>query len=310
MKPFKRLQRSRKAGVSVVIATIMAMAILGVAVAQIFIYERTLLSEERDRLAEKFTIDNIYTISGRTYFKVSNIGTVTIRLIGLWINNTRYDIGYILNPTESQTLNETCGLTENSVFDVVIVTERGLAVASEYSPEPTSEVEATGVFKMNWFYFQYTSRQNPTKSDAMVIPSSEDDVALYMKLVNNWIYPANITIETCVTWVVPYIEVNTYIVKNVSYPSHLITKFTEITINPNEEKELIFAGKTQGAYGTDDSGWNSVWCWGTSIPSNLVTDNDDHIGALQVSLFYELIKSPTEIEKHGQVLTAQCVYFP
>lgn len=310
MKPFKRLQRSRKAGVSVVIATIMAMAILGMAVAQIFIYERTLLCEERDRLAEKFTIDNIYTISGRTYFKVSNIGTVTIRLIGLWINNTRYDIGYTLNPTESQTLNETCGLTENSVFDVVIVTERGLAVASEYSPEPTSEVEATGVFKMNWFYFQYTSRQNPTKSDAMVIPSSEDDVALYMKLVNNWIYPANITIETCVTWVVPYIEVNTYIVKNVSYPSHLITKFTEITINPNEEKELIFAGKTQGASGTDDSGWNSVWCWGTSIPSNLIQDNPDHIGALQVSLFYELIKSPTEIEKHGQVLTAQCVYFP
>jgi hypothetical protein len=303
MKPFKRLQRSRKAGVSVVIATIMAMAILGLAVTQIFIYERTLVLEEQDRLAEKFTINKIYISNNVTHFEVSNIGTVTIHLVALWINNTRYNINYRLNPAEPLTLEENLtGLTENSIFDVVIVTERGLAVASKYSPEPSSEVQASGVFKINWFYFQYTSLQHPTKGEAMVIPSTDDYVAIYMKVVNNWIYPANITVETLVTWVVPYIEVPMYVVKSVSYPSHTITKYTsEITINPQEEVELVFASASKGS---------SSWVWGTTIPNNLINSNPDHIAYLQLTLFYELIKSPINIEKHGQVLSAQGVYYP
>jgi hypothetical protein len=249
-------------------------------------------------LAEKFTIDKIYTSSGITHFNVSNIGTITIHLVGLWINETRYVIDYRVNPVESIDVAKNLGLTEGTPFDSVIVTERGLAVAAKYSLAPTSEVQASGVFKINWFYFKYTSVQKPTRTDAMTIPSTSTYVALYIKLVNNWIYPTKVKALSFVCWTVPMPEVYMFIVQSVTYPSHIISAYTsEITINSNEEKELVFASTTKGG---------TTWQWGSSIPSGIHdSTNPSYTACLSATVFYEM-----NGQTYGQVLNAQGVYCP
>ena len=310
MNPLNKLHKNKRGGVSTVIAMVMAMTVVFSVVTNIFLWEQVLHREEQDRAAERFTIGTIYiTSNGTACFPVANTGTVTIRLAGLWINDTRYAIDYLLNPTEQTIIPipKDLELTAESTFNVVIVTQRGLAATSKYPP--TLEVPATGVFKINWFYFKYTSKQNQEKVDAMVIPSNEKYVAIYLKVVNNWIYPANITLETLVTLVVPSIDipfvrknVPMFIVESVSYSGFLptIARYTsEITINPQEERELVFASNSKG--GRD---WQ--WQWERQEPIKFIARG---IGHLQLTLFYELIKSPTEIEKHGQVLLTQGVYF-
>ena len=317
MNPLNKLHRNKKGGVSTVIAMVMAMTVVFSVVTNIFLWEQVLHREEQDRAAERFTIETIYiTSNGTACFPVTNTGTVTIRLAGLWINDTRYAIDHLLNPTEQTIIHKNLGLTAESTFNVVIVTQRGLAATSKYYP-PTLEVPATGVFKINWFYFKYTSKQKPTKVDATVIPSNEDYVAIYLKVVNNWIYPATITLETLVTWTTwtvqligslgPMYLVPMYIVENVFYSKPTIAPYTEITVNPQDEVELVFASKSKGG---------REWQWGLerprgpTIPTYPCIDNPDRIGYLQLILFYRLIKSPTETEKHGQVLLAQGVYLP
>ncbi len=301
MNTLKKLQKNRKGGVSVIIATIMSMIILMLAISQIFIFEAEIQSEDMNRKAESFTIDMIYTLSNTTSFKVSNIGTVAIRLVAIWINNTRNSIDVMLNPLDTQTIDmDGLGLTVDSVFDATIVTKRGLAVTFNYSPSPEQapeDVQTTGVFKLNWFFFKYTSLRHPNRTEAMVVHQSEDYVALYFKITNNWIYPCKIVNMTQIQFVIPYIEVPMFIVQNVSYPSHSVTALSSpIILNPQQEGELIFVSTV--ARGTS-------WAWGTSIPPNMLQDNPSCIGAIQLSIFYEI-----NGELHGQVLSAQGLYFP
>lgn len=305
MNVFKKLQRNKRGGVSIVIGMVMAMTIVFSVATNIFLWEQTLQLEAQQRAAEKFTIDKIYTSSGITHFSVSNIGTITIHLVGLWINETRYVISYRVNPTESIDVAENLSLTETITFDCVIVTERGLAVAAEYSLAPTPEVLATGVFKINWFYFKYTSVQQKTKADAMTIPSTSTYVALYMKFVNNWIYPIKVKALSFACWTVPLPEIYMYLVQSVTYPAWgtpTISPYTsEVTINPHEEKELVFASTAGGG---------TTWQWGSRIPDYLGYfspwwANPGHTAALSATMFYEL-----NGQIYGQVLNAQGVYLP
>jgi len=297
MNAFKKLQRNKRGGVSVVIGMLMAMTIVFSLATNIFIWEQNLQQEAQQRAAEKFTIDKIFTSSGITHFFVSNIGTITIHLVGLWINETRYAINYMVNSAESIDVAENLSLTESITFDCVIVTERGLAVAAEYSLAPTAEVQASGVFKINWFYFKYTSVQKPTRTDAMTIPSTSTYVALYMKFVNNWIYPVKVKARSFACWTVPMPEVYMFIVQSVAYPIHIISAYTsEITINPNQEVELVFASTTNGV---------ATWQWDDQIPNNLIYSNPSHTAALSATIFYEM-----NGQIYGQVLNAQGVYFP
>jgi len=296
--------RKRRGGASVAIAIMMAMIIVTSFVSNILIWNNRLNIEEEERLAEKFTIKSVFLSNQSNLFQVNvvveNSGGVLLRLVSLYINTTRYRIDVLLDPVRTTTISQ--NLTSNPeidnyevIFDVTLTSERGSIIYYSYVPEPPSEVKDTGVFKLDWFYFKYTSYQNPSRTDGMIISKSSTYVAVYFKVTNNWIYPTTIKAETFATWIVPYIEVTMSIVDHVTYPGRTITAYTnEIVVQPGQTVELIFAA-------TANKG--TSWVWGSSIPSNLVTQNPGSTAYVQLTLFYTLLS-----KTYCQTLAAQGTY--
>jgi len=163
---------------------------------------------------------------------------------------------------------------------------------NETVPEPPPGVRENGVFGLNWFYFKYTSYQKQIRTDAMSVPKSSTYVAVYFQVTNNWNYPTTIKAESYITWIVPYIDTTMSIVDHVTYPAKTITAYTNvISDQPGQTVELIFAATTKKS---------TSWVWGSSIPSNLITQNPANTAAVQLTLFYTLLD-----KTYCQTLTAQ-----
>ncbi len=309
--PFSKLRRNRKGGVSVVIATIMAVFVLMMAVSQIYLYQNTLTSQTQSTLAEKFTLTNLFvnTTDSKTYFTLTNTGTVEIEFIAIWVNYSRTPFKELLNPTEANMTGLNLKTVINDTFTFQVETSRGNRIIQTYSPLPENappDVQATGVFKMSWFYCQYTSSKQRTKSDLLnlsIATSGDKYVVVYLQLTNNWIYPTTIKAQSFLTFLIYSTDPEFYVVNGATYPSGTttctdtntkLTQFTEIVVQPQQTITLAF-----GAQAPSSTTWN----WGSSFPSSVIGTGE---GAnMLVSVFYTL--NGYSAKTFGETLTAQAV---
>lgn len=305
--PFSKLRRNRKGGVSVVIATIMAVFVLMTAVSQIYLYQNTLTAENQSTLAEKFTLTNLFVdnTAQTTNFTLTNTGTVEIEFIAIWVNYSRTQFKQVLNPTESITLGLKLGTVNTDNFVFQVETQRGNSVITTYSPllaQAPPDVQAGGVFKMSWFYSQYQSSKQKTKADLLALTysgsSMDTYVAITLQFTNNWIYPATIKGQSFMTMLVYWTDPEFMLVNGATYPTSgtpTLTAYTDIIVQPQASVNLTFAGSTP---------YQNLWEWKTSFPSDGTLSTGEGTNLL-VSLFYTLNGYSTKT--YGETLTAQAV---
>jgi len=188
--------------------------------------ERTRLDWEREN--ELIELVTVYMANDKLNISIQNEGAVTAHLIKLWITNSSgwhedFSINYYIN--QGNTVADIgqdvdVELDFDATYDVKLVTERGSIVMGTYTrnaPEPAPPVNAFGVFSLDWFYFKYSSEMYPEPGPAGVISKSEDYVALYVKVTNN--YDENVTIKSTsmIMFLVASYEPVFYIVENVTY---------------------------------------------------------------------------------------------
>lgn len=298
MKFLRKLRLNNRGGVAVPIAVIMSMIIIFSMVTNIFVWESALREEDIRRNQEKLEIQKIYMSGNATHFRIKNLGSVTTQLVALWLNNTRYTKSLHLNAGDVKILNHTY-VEPDTTFKVTIITERGLAVTTTYSPEPTPDVKEGGVFRIDWFYSQYTSQQNPSESDAVMISKREDYVAFYLKVTNNWIYNCTLKAESFLTLVIFGTEPCFFVVKDVSYGgSPILESFEPIVMHPEESVVVKFASKNIGS---------NEWNWKNDFSSLNIGGGIDGGGTfytegagIQISLFFEM-----NGKTYGQTISSQ-----
>ena len=298
MKFLRKLGLNNRGGVAVPIAVIMSMIIIFSMITNNFVWESELREEDIRRNQEKLEIQKIYMSGSATHFRIKNLGSVTTQIVALWLNNTRYAKSLHLNPGDVKILNHTY-VDQETTFDVVIITERGIAVTTTYSPEPTPDVKEGGVFSIDWFYSKYTSQQNPSESDAVMISKREDYVAFYLKVTNNWIYNCTIKPETFLTLVIYGTEPTFFVVKDVSYSgSPTLQNFEPIVTPPEGSAVVKFAAQYIGS---------NNWNWENDFSSLNIRGGIDGGGTfytegagIQISLFFDM-----NGETYGQTISSQ-----
>jgi hypothetical protein len=298
MKQLTKLVHNSRGGVAVPIAVVMSMVIIFSLVTNIFVWEAALREEDIKRSQEKLEIQKIYMSSNTTHLEIKNLGSVTTHIVALWLNDTRYSKSLHLNVGDIKILNHTY-IDRESTFDVTVVTERGLPVTKTYSPEPTPDVREGGVFKIDWFYSKYTSQQNPSETDAVLINKREDYVAFYLKVTNSWIYNCTIKPESFLTLVIFGTEPNFFVVKDVSYSgSPTLESFDPTVIQPEESVVLNFAAKYIGS---------NQWNWKEDFSSLNIAGGIDSWNTfytegagIQISLFFEM-----NAKTYGQTISSQ-----
>jgi len=267
-------------------------------------FEMKRLDDERGRESLVVDVSPISQYSTTLNMTVSNDCVLVVKMVRIWINDTYSTADVIMQSMSVLSMNLTVVPSLNCTYTIRVATERGNVFTAEplfygqdgWVMEPPPEVHDTGVFRLDWFYFKYTSYQIPSRTDANTIPSSSTYVAVYFQVTNNWIYPMRIKAETFITWIVPYIEVTMSIVDHVTYPARTITAYTnEKIVQPGETVELVFAATTRRG---------TSWVWGSSIPSNLLTQNPSRTAYVQLTLFYVLLG-----KTYCQTMTAQGTYF-
>jgi hypothetical protein len=241
------------------------------------------------RSMESLTVDvfPLSQYSNVLNITVNNKCALVVKIVRIWINDTYSAASVVLQPMSVLSINSTVITRVGSSFNIMVGTERGNVFAAEtgtlYYTEngwPQQGPPENGVFGLNSFYFKYTSYQKQTRTDAMTIPKSSTYVAVYFEITNNWDYPTNIKAESFVMWSVPYIDVTMFIVDHVTYPAKTITAYTnEIVVQPGQTVGLVFAATTKGG---------TSWVWGSSIPSNLITDNPGSTAYVQLTVFYTM----------------------
>ena len=309
--------RNRK-GISTILGVIIFVGLLFSTVVPMYlimnqadtVYDKKMSEMKRlddERSIESLAVDvnPISQYSTILNINVSNECVLVVKIVRIWVNDTYSTASAVVQSMSVLSMNLTVVPSLNHTYSFMVATERGNVFAADalfygesgWVKEPPPEVQASGVSKLDWFYFKYTSYQQQSRTDANIIPKSSTYVAIYFKIMNNWIYPIKIKAETFVTWIVPYIEVTMSIVDHVTYsPTRTITKYTdEIVIQPGETVEIIFAATTK--QGTS-------WVWGSRIPSNLITQNPGSTAYVQLTLFYILLG-----KTYCQTMTAQGTYF-
>lgn len=321
-----KLRHNRKGGISVAIAMIMAMVIVFSLVMNIFNWEQILRNEDSAKADESFQITNVHFDGSNLNITVQNSGLEVIHFTALWIDNNRTSINYFLNINQEGTFSNTTkvNVTTNDIFKLTLVSERGSLAEAQYVPIPTPDVQASGVFRVDWFYCKYTSRLNsssyiPPKKDLVQLtmpyssgfPSTtkgDKYVAFYLSVTNNWIFPVTIKNQSSLTLVIWETDPMFSIVKNASYSgtTPTLTSYTDsnqITLNPTQSAELVFAAGSNGKPVPSSSSWQ----WDTSFPYTSPSAPDQSEAAqIQISLFYTLNGYSTRM--FGQTLTAQAIY--
>jgi hypothetical protein len=274
-------------------------------------YEKNLLEQKRlevERSKESMVVDvsPMSEDSDDLNITLNNNCMLGVKIVRIWINDTYSTQNEILQPMSDSSIIQTVTPMVNTSYRIMVATERGNVFAAEKSLyygengwemvlEPPPGIAETGVVKLEWFYFKYTSYEDPIRTEASIIPSSSTYLALYFKISNNWIYPIMIEDETFVTWIVPHIEVMMSIVDRVNYPIKTIKPYSGLlVIQPGQSVELVFAAQEKSG---------NSWRWGSSIPSYLLQGNPARTAFLQVTLFYKLLG-----QLYCQTLTAQGVY--
>jgi len=267
-------------------------------------FEMKRLEDERSRESLVVDVSAMSQYSNILNINVSNECVLVVKIVRIWINDTYSTASAVLQSMSVLSMNLTVVPSLNCSYSIMVATERGNVFVADslfygedgWVKEPPPEVQESGVFKLDWFYFKYTSYQKQSRTDANIIPKSSTYVAVYFKITNNWIYPMTIKAETFVTWVVPYVEVTMSIVDHVTYPAKTITAYTnEKVVQPGQDAEIVFAATTRKG---------TSWVWGSSIPSNLITQNPGSTAYVQLTLFYILLG-----KTYCQTMTAQGTYF-
>jgi len=341
--PFQRFLRNRRGGASVAIAVMMAMIVAIYYIHNILLWGQMLSDQDRDRLNEKIEIVSIkFPDEERFMVTVKNVGSVTARIVRMYLEKPMpsleilppYPIGsgyldlegskrFTISPSPVNSMDE---------FTIIVVTERGNLASRIYRYEPTlpeigAGVGEWGVFRVDWFYSKYTSK-NYTPSpepwvrggnrsyaeggeqwDAVLINKGEQYVAFYVWVTNVYTRPCIIRNSSLLalpslqpTAVLP----NFFIVKKVDYSPELTAP--EITpydsdpyrVLPGQEVLLIFAAESEGS---------SDWIWGKQTKIFLEETTTEGSG-IQISLFYSLsrqVGGETIWEEHGQTISTQAV---
>jgi len=271
--------------------------------------EMSNLDQDRSKESLAVGVVPISQYSNVLNITVNNKCALVVKIIRIWINDTYSTASEVLQPMSVLSINSTVVTRTNSSFNIIVGTERGNLFAAETGtlcygasgwdngtvPEPPPGVKENGVFGLDWFYFKYTSYQKQSQTDAMTIPKSSTYVAIYFQITNN--YPTKVKADSFVTWIVPYIDVTMSIVDHVNYPAKTITSYTnEINVQPGQTVGLVFAATAKKG---------SSWVWGSSIPSNLITDNPGGTAFVQLTLFYTLLNKTycQTVMAQGTILT-------
>lgn len=317
----KKFIRNQNGGAVVAISLLMALVVLSAFVQNIIIWGQALAAEENDRVNEQIDIEAIYFVEEQLNVDIRNTGEVAVHLVALWINDTRYEIDYHLNIEES-----TIGIGNDLILTpipqasklqiVTVYTERGNFDTDVYALETTGgdpmDVGAAGVFKIDWFYNEYSSiGTGGVQSDTGVIWKNDTYVAFYVNITNKWqhnctILPISFLTLTSLSTIGAHEEPNFFIVNNVSYGgSPVLTPYNNVddvfTVYPNSSKILVFA-----AYTTENDwkygGTLDDWRWGTQCPTY---QSGSEGAGIQISLFYYSSNDPEKI--FGQTISTQAI---
>ncbi len=207
---------------------------------QVGIGETNQMDIERSSEKATFTNPNYAVTGGQIHLtgKIKNEGTSLVQIVTLWIEDTTIqqysyndtiniyiESGNSINFTESNPLTVTMqGANSSDLFNSWFVTARGNKIAPEEeiivttAQEAPPSVSAFGVFSLDWFQFNYSSLQSPVPSVAGSISKTEDYIAFYVRVTNNYNETATLKEPTMLMLLIDYQEPLFYLVEDVSYP--------------------------------------------------------------------------------------------
>ena len=325
MKCHRSVVRSRRGGISTGVAVLLAMIVMVSLVQNIYIRNKYVTDQDRERLQEYFAIEQIYfDVNENLVISVRNTGSVDTQLVAVWIERTispnetqRFTVDKFVASDQTQEvlidhamLNDLVSFTDD--FSVTVFAERGNLVAETYTftePSPVGQSNPPlghlGIFRVNWFYCRYSSLEvlpHPVYgpiAEAMYMNKSEDFVAFYIQLKNAWDRPCKVKADSFLafTSIAPpqgVGEPNFFLVQEVDYsdPNEdpQITPYDEeinpIILYPNQTRMLVFA-----AEGTDVS---DTWRWGTSYPFGPETKSEG--SGIQATVFFEIYEYDADAE--------------
>jgi hypothetical protein len=323
MKRLRKITQSRRGGVSIAVAVLMAMIVLVSIVQNVLIRNQYVTDEDRERLQESLMIEQIFfDVDENLVISVRNMGAVNTQLIAVWVDPTssanetmRFTVSTLVGIDQlqdvvlnSNLLNALISMTDE--FIVTVFTERGTAEAETYAfiePSPVGHsippLGHLGIFRVNWFYCRYSSSQVPPHptdgpvAEATQINKSEDYVAFYIRMKNAWDHPCRIISESflALTSIAPPQgagEPNFFIVQEVDYSNHTLDpqimpyddEVNPIILYPNQTRTLIFATK-----GIDKA---DTWRWDDGYPFGPETKTEG--SGIQATAFFEIYEYDDE----------------
>jgi hypothetical protein len=323
--------QDQRGGVSVAIALLLVLSVVVSLVQNVYMWNQHVSAEDRDRLKESITIDNVYfDVNMDLVVNVRNTGSVDTHLVAVWlesltvINETLrvgadayLDVDQVHDLIIDQTeLSASSKITGD--FIVSVFTERGNIVATAYTfvaPSPVGNITQPlghlGVFRVNWFYCRFSSAQNlpdPIEGpvvDVMNMSKSDDYVAFYLKVKNAWDHPCAIKADSFLglTSIAPPQgsgEPSFFLVDAVTYPlnddptiSPYDAGINPIILYPNQTRILIFACESPDGQGGHPE--NEAWRWGSGYPFGPETKTEG--SGIQASIFFEVYDFDSETEQ-------------
>jgi len=298
----------------------MSMIIVSSVFVNIYMWELQLINEDNNRLNEKIEIQKLGFGPGLPaksfYIELKNTGTIDINIVALWVNDTRYTV------TEAQVSEGELKRIEilltpyqwnidpiYSTFPVSVFTERGtsesetylLLKSSDYG-DVTWDVAETGVFRLDWTHYKYTSKNHLTPIDATVILKSETYVAFYLRVVNNWCYPVIFLNQSFLTLTSISLKdktiANFFIVDAIDYTSNATFPKIKAFSNTDYMKWIIWPGETQILVFAANTISSTQWKWD---PGNFYNSGLEGTG-VQISIYYNAVGYT-----FGQTIKAQAL---
>ena len=187
-----------------------------------------------------------------------------------------------------------------------------VSAAAASNPVQIGNILTFGPWSINFNYFEYTAKQQQTRSPAGVIPDSYTYVAFYINLTNTYTAPLRILDYSYLQFISPGTEVDQYIVNSTSYggstptitaansctdsPPLAPTGTGCATVNPGQSVIIEFAGKSTASSGSN-------WGWGTSYSGGTNVGN-----TAQIIIAYALQTSPGVYSIYAQNIPFESVF--
>jgi len=251
---FKRFIRNKR-GVSTVIGAVFFVLVLlggfSTIIWEITEYDNYIqVVNERDhsdweKQNEIIEITGVYVTGDSLNISVVNNGAVVAHLVNLWVTeyvdevtanwHEAFQIDYYVNSGSTiagigQGI-ETLEVDSQFTYIVKIVTERGnIAMGtSEVEESPPPSPRFFGVFSLDWFYFKYSSLTHPEPIFAGSVEKTDDYVAFYVKVINNYDEAITVLSPSLLMLLVAWQEPHLNLVQDVDYGGNWVTDWARTT---------------------------------------------------------------------------------